>query len=272
MRIRGTDSRMGWGGGALPRRLRRCFYGAFHIIDVLADDSDAVCFYQAASWSVTSQLHDESSSLIPSPHSLSGAWLGMLIHFFILQRRTSNESNSSLARFKSKSILNTWKPISSDDAVPSSSTSVWGRHKDKEAEIERRPQLSPKKASFTVLGQNEREAGYTYGYSEHDDVDYQDDRADGDLGYSSQPAVHFAGHTQMGGRGSIDPYGAFDGDGMPRQANTPKRNVPPPLVAEMAGRDAGGIGNKSGVVSRTMLLASSSTYVDPCEWSGSWLW
>jgi hypothetical protein len=220
---------------------------------------------------VTSQSHTESSALIPSPHSLSGAWLGMLIHFFVLQRRTSNESNSSLARFKSKSILNTWKPISSDDAIPSSSTSVWNRHKNEEAEVERRPQLSPKKASFTVLGQNEREAGYTYGYSEHDDVDYQDDRADGDLGFFSQPAVHFAGHTQMGGRGSIDPYGAFDGDGMPRQTNTPKRNVPPPLVAEMAGRDAGGIGNKSGVVSRTMLLASSSTYDDPCEWSVSWL-
>lgn len=135
----------------------------------------------------------------------------------------------------------------------------------KEAEIERRPQISPKKASFSVLTQNEQEAGYTYGYSERvDRDDEEDDITGGDLGYPSpQPVHHFVAPPT--GRPSIDPYNAFDGDGMPT-ATTPKRNVPP-LSAEMVGRDAGGIGSGSGIISRTMLLASgNATYDDPCEY------
>ena len=188
---------------------------------------------------------------------VSGVWIACLIHYLILQRQKLNENSSSLTRFKSTSILNNWKAISSDDVM--SERLVTGR---REAEIERRPELSPKKPSFSVLGQNEREAGYTYGYSEHLNRDGESDIAAGDLGYPSPRGVHFV--PQSVGRPSIDPYGAFDGDGMPG-AGTPKRNIPP-LNAEMAGRDAGGIGGKPGLISRTMLLASSNaTYDDPCK-------
>jgi hypothetical protein len=177
-----------------------------------------------------------------------------MIHYFVIQHRQRKESKSSLSRFKASSETNNWKAISSIDKLSGTS----GTPFTKETEISTRPPLSPKKASFTVLGQNEREAGYSYGYSEHDD----DDDDEGDLGAGPTRAVHFGSTVQP--RHSVDAYGAFDGDGMGGQ-RTKGRDTPDSMIA-MVGRDAGGVGGQCGAISRTMLLASGApTYDDPCE-------
>jgi hypothetical protein len=172
----------------------------------------------------------------------------------VIQHRHRKESKSSLSRFKASAETGNWKAISSVDELPGTKRTLF----IKETEISTRPSLSPKKASFSVLGQNEREAGYSYGYSEHDD----DDEDKGDLGHGSARNVRF--ETDNPPRHSMDAYGAFDGDGMGGQ-RTHVRGTPDPMLG-MVGRDAGGIGGQSGVVSRTMLLASGGpTYDDPCE-------
>ena len=177
-----------------------------------------------------------------------------MIHYFVIQHRQRKESESSLSRFKASSETNNWKAISSIDELPGTSGTPFSN----ETEIPTRPALSPKKASFTVLGQNEHEAGYSYGYSEYDD----DDDDEGDLGHGPTRAVRFEPNDSP--RRSIDAYGAFDGDGMGGQ-RTKARESPDSMVA-MVGRDAGGIGRQSGAISRTMLLASGApTYDDPCE-------
>jgi len=177
-----------------------------------------------------------------------------MIHYFVIEHRQRKESKSSLSRFKASSETKNWKAISSIDELPGTSGTPFII---KETETSSRPPLSPKKASFTVLGQNEREAGYSYGYSEHDDDDDE-----GDLGHGPARAVRFGSNDLP--RRSIDAYGAFDGDGMGDQ-RTRARNTPDSMIA-MVGGDAGGISGPPGVISRTMLLASGApTYDDPCE-------
>jgi hypothetical protein len=151
--------------------------------------------------------------------------------------------------------MSNWKALSSTDKLPTMPSSSALRGK----EVERlRPEMAPKRASFTPLGQNEREAGYSYGYSEHED----DESDTGDLGYVPLAPPSRRTGTPVG-RGSVDTYGAFDGDGMP--VVTSRREG---TMGSLTGRDAGGIGSKPGVISRTMLLASSETgYNDPCKWT-----
>jgi hypothetical protein len=160
----------------------------------------------------------------------------------VVHRRDRRESKSSLSRFQAASSeTNNWKAISSNDEFSP-------RGILKPSERDGRPSLSPKKPSFTVLGQNERDAGYSYGYSEREDDDVEDeydDPTDGDLGYTSPRTPYFVAPAPPG-------LGASR-----RTTDT---------AAQMVGRDAGGIGNQSGVISRTMLLASGNAhYDDPCE-------
>lgn len=206
-----------------------------------------------------------------------------MIHLFVICRRENSESKSSLARLRSKE-----------------SSAISGASGMIEKEAVSRPASPTKRASFTPLGQNEREAGYSYGYSEASDDEDQDD---GDLAnaFHNRQDTKMLTPTQLprhgrtyNTRNTFEHHlysGAFESESAPgghstsitvtpgspqpdsarrsnrRKSRAESRGRPSDRVESMmAGRDVA-MSGQPGMISRTMLLASAaSPHDDPCEW------